>query len=181
MLTLSPHEFEGALSNLREELSHIRTGRATPTLVEKLSIDYYGTPTPLVQIASISAPDAKTVLIQPWDSNATKEIEKALISSSLGIQPVNEGKVVRLSIPPLTEERRKELQKIVREKLEDARVRVRTLRENILKDLQKQKVASEVREDDFFRQQKDLQKLVDDVNSQIKEIGELKEKEITTL
>ncbi|HCJ52672.1 MAG: ribosome recycling factor [Candidatus Kerfeldbacteria bacterium RIFCSPLOWO2_01_FULL_48_11] len=173
--------FDNAIEYLKSELAKIRTGRATPTLVEGLVIDYYGTKTPLVQLASISAPDVKTLVIQPWDANASKNIEKAVRDASLGLQPVNEGQRIRIIIPQLTEERRTEFGKLVNQKIEETKVRIRSTREEILKKLQKEKNDGEIREDDFFRKQKELQKSVDQANDFVMQCGEAKHKEISTV
>lgn len=174
-------EFDNVFSHLKEELSKLRTGRATPTLVESLKVEYYGTKTPLNQLASISSPDAKTIIIQPWDTNAAKEIEKAIHNSSLGLNPVNEGKLLRIIVPPLTEERRDELTKLVTEKIEESKVRIRTIREEHMKKMQKEEDDGVLREDDYFKGQKKLQESVDEANKRIKESGDLKVTEIQTL
>src|SRR4030042_115331 len=124
---------KGALEALEEDLAGIRTGRASPALVEKLSVEYYGMPTPLMQLASISVPESRTLLIRPFDATTLKNIERAIMASDLGLTPNNDGKVIRLNLPPLTEERRRDLVKLVHNRLEEARVAVRTVRRDGIK------------------------------------------------
>lgn len=174
-------DFEKSIQFIKNELSGIRTGRASPSLVENLIVDYYNTKTPLIQLASITIPDPKSIIIQPWDRNSTKDIEKAIQTSSLGLTPINDGNMIRLVIPPLSEERRKELMKLVHQKLEQARVSIRNVREEIWKELKTREKDGKISEDDMFKQQKELQKFVDEYNGKIKEIGENKEKEIMTI
>jgi len=173
--------FESAINHLIQELDSVRTGRAHPALVENIMVDYYGVKTPLIQLATISIPDARTILIQPWDKNSTKDIEKALQASALGLNPVNEGQALLLPIPALTEERRKDLVKVINQKVEDARVAVRNIREDIWKSIRDQEKAGDISEDEMFRQQKDLQKIVDDFQGKIKKISAKKESEIMTI
>lgn len=173
--------FEKAVEHLKNELNSIRTGRATPTLVENLIVDYYGTKTPLIQLASISIPDPKSIVIQPWDRNSTKDIEKAIQISSLGINPVNEGTIIRIVIPPLTEERRGELVKLANKKTEEAKISIRNIREEMWKELKNQEKEGKISEDELFLTQKELQKIVDEFNEKIKEISEKKEEEINTI
>jgi ribosome recycling factor len=167
-----------AVEALRHELATIRTGRAHPGLVEHLRVDYYGTPTPLNQIASISAPEPRLLVIQPWDRQALGAIEKAILKSDLSLTPTNDGTVIRLSIPQLTEERRRELAKVVHKKVEEGRVEVRNIRRDghdELRRLQREKLISE---DDQYRGQEKLQKLTDDFVQQIDRLGEEKEAEL---
>lgn len=174
-------QFEEAVKHMKNELANIRTGRAHPALVENLKIDYYGTMTPLIQIASINVPDAHSLVVQPWDQNAIKNVEKAIIASDLGLNPVNEGNTIRIPIPPLTEERRAELVKRMYEKVESARVSIRTIRENIWKEIKEAKNAGDITEDDLYQHQKELQEVVDRQNEIIKGIADTKEKEIMTI
>ena len=174
-------QFENSISHLKSELNTIRTGRSNPSLVENIKVDYYGTKTPLPQVASISAPDPQSIVIQPWDKNAMQDIELALRNSDLGLNPVVESEIIRLPIPPLTEERRTELAKVVNQKVENARISIRNVREEIWKTVKEQKNNSEISEDDMFGQQKDLQKIVDEYNEKVKEIGAQKENEIMTI
>jgi ribosome recycling factor len=167
-----------AVESVAREFSEIRTGRANPGLVEGLHIDYYGTPTLLKQLASISVPDAHLIVIQPWDITAISEIEKAIMKSNLGITPSNDGKLIRLSVPPLSRERRQELVKITNKMSEEGRVSLRTIRresKELLEKLEKDKV---IPEDDKFRGIDELQKLIDKYIAKIDEILKNKEKEI---
>ncbi len=167
-----------ALDSVAREFSEIRTGRASPSLVEGLHIDYYGTPTLLKQLASISVPDVRMIVIQPWDPSAITEIEKAIMRSNLGITPSNDGKLIRLSIPPLSKERRQELVKVVHSMSEEGRVSLRTIRRDakeVLEKLEKDKVISE---DDKFRGIDELQRIVDRYIAKVDELLKNKEKEI---
>ena len=175
------YQFDEAISHFKNELSNIRTGRANPAIIERLLVEYYGTKTPLLQIASITVPDSHSLVVQPWDQNALKEIEKALRATDLGFNPVNEGHQIRIPIPPLTEERRKELAKLVHEKAEMARISIRTVRESIWKELKDDKANGAITEDDLFQQQKELQKVIDEHNGIVKTFSEEKEQEIMTL
>lgn len=169
---------KGAIQNLEDNLATIRTGRATPALVEKLSVEYYGTPTPLMQLASISVPDPRGLLIRPFDSSSLKTIEKAILASDLGLTPNNDGKVIRLNLPPLTEDRRKDLVKIVHTRLEECRVAIRNVRRDLMKDLREFESEKMISEDDMKKGEEELQKLTDKVVTQIEDIGKRKEKEI---
>ena len=176
------HEAEdrmkGAVRALEETLGTIRTGRASPTLVEKLSVDYYDTPTPLMQLATISAPEPRMLTIKPFDATSIKTIEKAILASDLGLNPSNDGKLIRLIIPALTEERRKELTKVVHHRAEDSRVAVRNVRRDVhndLRDFEKEKLISE---DDLKHGEAELQKLTDKYVEQIEALGKKKEEEI---
>jgi len=167
-----------AVDSVMREFSEIRTGRASPGLVEGLHIDYYGTPTLLKQLASISVPDAHLIVIQPWDVTAIVEIEKAIMKSNLGINPSNDGKLIRLSIPPLSKERRQELVKVVHKMTEEGRVSLRTIRREAKEALEKLEKDKVIPEDDKFRGIDELQKLVDKYIAKIDEILKSKEKEI---
>lgn len=160
------------------EFSEIRTGRASPHLVEGLRIDYYETPILLKELASISVPDAHLIVIQPWDPSAIAEIEKAIMKSNLGITPSNDGKLIRLSIPPLSKERRQELVKVVNKMAEEGRISLRTIRRDAKESLEKLEKDKLVSEDDKFRGIDELQKLIDKYIAKIDEILENKEKEI---
>lgn len=181
IITEKKHLFDEAIAHLKDELANVRTGRANPELVEQIKADYYGTPTPLIQLGSISTPDSHSILIQPWDQNALKDIEKAIRASELGFNPVNEGHQIRIPIPALTEERRKELVKLMQEKLEATRVRIRGVREDMWRDIKEQKNSGSITEDDLYLLQKELQKETDNYNAMVKEIGEQKESEIMTI
>ena len=167
-----------ALDSMMREFSEIRTGRASPGLVEGLHIDYYGTPTLLKQLASISAPDAHLIVIQPWDVTAIVEIEKAIMKSNLGINPSNDGKLIRLPIPPLSKERRQELVKVVHKMTEEGRVSLRTIRREAKEALEKLEKDKVIPEDDKFRGIDELQKLVDKYIAKVDELLKNKEKEV---
>ena len=174
-------KLEKIAAHLKSEITGLRTGRATPSLVEDLEIDYYGVKTPLKAVASISSPDPKQLVIQPWDKNAMQPIEKAIQVSSLGLNPIAEKDAIRLAIPPLTEERRKELVKLLHRYLEDARIAVRREREDALREIDHKAKAKEISEDEKFRRKNEIQKLVDEFNKKIEERGAAKEKEIMTV
>ncbi|MCR4393228.1 MAG: ribosome recycling factor [Dehalococcoidales bacterium] len=163
---------------LKQELSTLRTGRASPALVEHIKVDYAGVPTPLNQLASISVPEARLIVIQPWDPGSMHSIEQAILKSDLGLNPVNDGRVIRLSIPPLSEERRKELTKIVHKRLEERRVAVRNLRRDALEDLKKAEKNKEISQDESRRIQDQLQKLTDLYIGVAEKIAQDKEKEL---
>ena len=167
-----------AFESVTREFSEIRTGRASPTLVEGLHIEYYGTPTLLKQLASISAPDAHLIVIQPWDITAIPEIEKSIMRSNLGITPSHDGKLIRLSVPPLSKERRQELAKVVHKMTEEGRVSLRTIRRDSKESLEKLEKDKAISEDDKFRGIDELQKLVDKYIAKIDELLKNKEKEI---
>lgn len=167
-----------AIQSLEEDLAGVRTGRASPALIEKLPIEYYGQSVPLVQLASISVPEPRQLLIRPFDASSDKNIEKAIMTSDLGLTPMNDGKVIRLNLPPLTEERRRELSKYVNNRLEDARISVRNVRRDSIKDLREFKEEKLISEDDLKRGEDEIQKLTDKIVEEINEIGENKEKEI---
>ena len=174
-------DFEQSLSHLKDELTTLRVGRANPIIVENILVDSYGTKTPIKQLASITVPEARTILIQPWDKGVIKDVEKAIAASDIGISPVNEGGQVRLTIPQLTEESRKELVKSVSEKVEKSRIRIRQIRDKVKEEAVKKEKNKEITEDDKYDLIKKLDELVKDFNEQIKEIGVNKEKEIMTL
>ena len=160
------------------ELKTIRAGRANATVLDKVAIDYYGTMTPVAQVGSISSPEPRMLVIQPWDVSVLKEIEKAILKSDIGISPQNDGKVIRLNFPPLTEERRKELVKTVKKYSEEAKVQIRNARRDAMDDFKDKKKKSEITEDDFKGIEKDIQNLTDKFIKEIDEITEAKEKEI---
>jgi ribosome recycling factor len=174
-------KLEKILGDLKVEVSGLRTGRATPALVEDLEVEYYGSKTPLKAVAAISSPEPRSLVIQPWDKNVVQAIEQAIQASSLGINPVTDREVIRLSIPPLTEERRKELVKTLKKYLEEARIRVRQEREMVVKDFDRKEKAKEISEDEKFRGKSDAQKIVDEMNKKIEELGVAKEKEVMTV
>ena len=167
-----------SIDHLREEFSRVRTGRANPALVERLTVDYYGAEVPLQQIAGVSVPDARMLQINPYDANAIGAIEKAIQESDLGLNPNNDGKVIRLTFPQLTEERRKELVKLVRHRAEEARVAVRNVRRSARGDLEEFTKEGEISEDDLARAEKDLEKITHDVIEEIDELLKRKEEEL---
>ena len=160
------------------DFSAIRTGRASTVLVEGIKVDYYGTPTPLRQAAAISTPDARLIVIQPWDKNILPEIEKAILKSDIGITPTNDGKVIRLSMPSLTEERRSELDKVLKKIAEDGRVSLRTGRHSAIEHIRKLEKDKVITEDDKFKGQDEIQKLTDKYIKEIDNFLAVKEKEI---
>ncbi len=168
----------GAVRALEDDLGAIRTGRASPAIAEKVMVDYYGTPTPLIQLATISAPEPRLLTIRPFDPASIKDIERAIQSSDLGLTPSNDGKLIRLSIPPLTEERRHTLVKLVKSRTEEARVSVRNVRRDVHNDMREFENEKLISEDELHRGEDDLQKVTDDFTDQINAIGERKEKEV---
>ena len=178
MLSSAESRMRGAIQVLHDDLAAIRTGRANPALVEKLSVDYYGAPTPLMQLASISVPEPRSLMIKPFDQSTIKVIEKAIQASELGLNPNNDGKVIHLNLPPLTEERRRDLAKHVHHRLEESRVAIRNIRRdahNDMRDFEKEKLISE---DELKRGEEELQKLTDRFIEEIAEMGKKKESEI---
>ena len=178
ILNDAEHRMRSAIQVLHDDLSAIRTGRASPGLVEKLQIEYYGTPTPLMQLASIGVPEPRTLTIKPFDQSTLKVIEKAIQTSDLGLNPNNDGKVIHLNLPPLNEERRRDLVKHVHHRLEEARIAVRNIRRdshNDMRDFEKEKL---ITEDDLKRGEEDLQKLTDRFIEEIAQHGKNKETEI---
>lgn len=169
---------KGAIQALEDDLAGIRTGRASPALVEKLQVDYYGAPTPLVQLASISVPEPRMLMIRPFDASTIRDIEKAIQSSDLGLTPSNDGKAIRLNLPPLTEERRHDLSRLVNSRLEEAKVSIRNVRRDLIKDLREFEKEKMISEDDLKTGEDELQKLTDKISEQIDAIGEKKQKEI---
>ena len=169
---------KGAVQALEEDLAAIRTGRASPALVEKLQVEYYGVPTPLIQLASIGVPEPRSLLIRPFDPSTLKAIERAILASDLGLTPNNDGKAVRLNLPPLTEERRRELVKIVRNRVEEARVSIRNVRRDSIKDLREFENEKMISEDDLKHGEDEIQKITDDFIKEINDLGERKEVEV---
>lgn len=163
---------------LKEDLATIRAGKANPKLVDKIQVSYYGTMTPLNQVANISVPEPRLILIQPWDASLVKEIEKAILASDLGITPSNDGKVIRLMIPVLTEERRKDLLKLVKKETENAKIAVRNIRRDANEELKKLEKSSEITKDDLKKSEEDMQKLTDKYIKFVEDIYKDKEKEI---
>lgn len=178
-------EFEGKMKKTCETLeatfATIRAGRANAAVLDQITVDYYGSPTPINQVASIATPDARSLLIQPWDASILKGIEKAILTSDLGINPQNDGRMLRLVFPPLTEERRLDLVKQTKKYGEEAKVAIRNIRRDAIDKFKKQQKASEITEDDYKNVEKDIQKLTDDFTKEIDRILEKKEKELREL
>ena len=175
-------EFESKMKKtaevLKTQLASVRAGRANAAVLDQITVDYYGVPTPIQQVASVSVPDPRSLLIQPWDASVLKGIEKAILASELGINPQNDGRAIRLVFPQLTEERRKELAKQVNKYGEEAKVAVRNIRREAIDKFKKQQKASEITEDDYKTVEKDIQKLTDDYIKEVEGIADKKEKEL---
>lgn len=167
-----------AVLALKKELSTLRTGRATPALLDKITVDYYGAPTPINQLANISVPEPRLLVVQPWDKQVIGEIERALLKSDLGLTPNSDGSIIRLPIPQLTEERRKELVKISRKKAEDGRVAIRNIRRDANDKLKSMEKANEITEDELHKAQDEIQKLTDKMIGEADQVLADKEKEI---
>ncbi len=171
-------KMQSSLSLLRRELAGIRTGRATPALIEHIKVEYTGVPTSLNQLAGISAPAARLLVIQPWDKNSLRDIEKAILKSDIGLTPSSDGNVIRLNVPPLTEERRHELTKLVKKRLEERRITVRNLRREAMDELKKLEKNKELSQDELKRILDKLQKLTDSFIAEAEQIGAAKEAEL---
>jgi len=171
-------KMDRAVDAFKRDLTQLRTGRATPALVENIDVDYYGSMTPLKQIASISAPDARAIMIQPWDTAAMREIEKSLQTSDMGFNPSNDGATITVPIPPLTQERRQEMVKLLKGKMEDGKISVRNVRRDGLESLRKLEKEKSISQDDGRRAQDQLQKTTDGHTKLIDETGSAKEAEI---
>ncbi len=175
-------EFEAKMKKTSELLgvsfASVRAGRANAGVLDQIQVDYYGTPTPIQQIATISTPDPRSLLIQPWDGSVLKGIEKAILASDLGLNPQNDGRMIRLVFPPLTEERRKDLVKQTKKYAEESKVAIRNIRRDAIEKFKKQQKASEITEDDYKIAEKDVQKLTDDYIKELDKIAEKKEKEL---
>ena len=167
-----------SLDHLASEFATVRAGRANAGVLDHIQVEYYGSPTPIQQVASISSPDPRSLVIQPWDSSILKGIEKAILTSDLGINPTNDGKCIRLLFPQLTEERRKELAKQVKKYGEDCKVAIRNIRRDAMDTYKKQQKASEITEDDLKGLEKDMQKMTDDFIKKVDEMTAKKEKEL---
>ncbi len=171
-------KMDKAIASLDKELAKFRTGRASVSLLDDVTVEYYGTMTPLNQLASISIPDSRTIAIQPWDRNAFSGIEKAIMKSDLGLNPVNDGKIIRINLPPLTEERRKELVKMAKKTSEDAKVALRNIRREANESLKKMKNNKELTEDEMHKGYDEVQKIIDSYVERVDQILAEKEKEI---
>ena len=170
-----------AVAYYEESLSEIRAGRANPAILNKISVEYYGVSTPINQVAGISVPEARTIVIQPWDASILKEIEKAIIASDIGLNPNNDGKLIRLNFPELTEERRKELVKDIRKIAEEARVGIRAIRRDGIDEAKTMQKNSEISEDELKSAEDKIQKLTDKYIGEVDSILEKKEKEIMSV
>ncbi len=166
------------IETLSSELATVRAGRASAAVLDKISVEYFGTPTPVNQIAGISVPEPRMLVITPWDPSALKAIEKAILQSDLGINPVNDGKSVRLAFPPLTEERRKDLVKLVKKYAEEAKIAVRSIRRDTIEKYKAMKKKSEITEDDLKLTEKEIQDLTDTYIKEVDKVAEAKEKEL---
>jgi ribosome recycling factor len=178
VLNDSRQRMEKTLQSLDREFRRLRTGRASAALLEGVKVDYYGTLTPIEQLASISVPDSRTISIQPWDRGAFKDVEKAIQRSELGLNPINDGKVIRVNIPSLTEERRKELAKVAKKFTEETKIGIRNVRRDANDDLKKQEKDKEITEDDLHKAQDEIQKLTDEFIAKADAALTAKEKEI---
>jgi len=174
-------KFQKTLEYLKNELASLQIGRATPSLVENLEVEAYGSRMPLKQLAAIHIPDPRTIVIQPWDKEILTQITKAIEDSNLNLKPITETDRIRLTIPPLDQERREALARVVREKAEEARIALRRQREETWRKIQDLEQEGKIREDDKYRAKDELQDLIDEYNEKIKEISEQKEKEILSL
>ena len=174
-------KMEKTINIFSEKLAEVRAGRANPTILNKVKIDYYGAPTPINQVAGISVPEARLIVIQPWDVSILKEIEKAILASDIGINPNNDGKVIRLAFPELNEERRKELVKDVKKMAEDAKVAIRATRRDAIDIAKSEQKEGNLTEDELKQAENKIQKITDDNIAKIEEILANKEKEITTI
>ena len=169
---------KGAIQALEEDLAGIRTGRASPALLERLPVEYYGSPTPLIQLATISVPEPRALLIKPFDGSTLKVIERAILASDLGLTPNNDGKSIRLNLPPLTEERRRDLVKVVHNRVEEARVAASNVRRDSIRDLREFEEEKMISEDERKKGEEELQKITERYIEEINAVGERKEKEI---
>lgn len=175
------NKMDKTISVLQENFAEVRAGRANPAILNKVKVDYYGVATPINQVAGVSVPEARLIVIQPWDMSILKEIEKAILASDIGITPNNDGKLIRLSFPELNEERRKELVKDIKKMAEEAKVSIRSLRRDAMDDVKKAQKDGEITEDDLRSAENDIQKLTDKKIEKIEEFYNAKEKEIMNI
>ena len=180
-MKIMKHKFEQVLAKLQEDFKGIRTGRASTGLVENIIVSYYGQSTPLKQMANLATPDASLITIQPWDKNALGDIELAIRNSELNLSPVNDGNVVRISLPPMTEERRIELIRSISKKAEEARIALRNVRQDAWDQIQKMQKESKITEDDKYTAEEEINKFISDYNKKIEETLKDKEKEIKSI
>lgn len=178
LISKSEESMKKSISFLKEDLATIRAGKANPKLVDKIQVNYYGAMTPINQVANISVPEPRSIIIQPWDASLVKEIERAILASDLGINPTNDGKLIRLIIPPLTEERRKELIKQVKKEVENSKVAVRNIRRDSNEEFKKLEKSGELTKDDHKKAEEEMQKLTDKYIKLTDDIYREKEKEI---
>lgn len=178
IMDLSQEKMQKVCNILAHEYSTIRAGRANPSVLDKVRVDYYGTPTPINQVAAVSVTEARILVIQPWDASIIRDIEKAIQASDIGINPQSDGKVIRLIFPPLTEERRREIVKTISKYAEEAKVSVRNIRRDGMDKLKQMKKASEITEDDFRVGEKEMQELTDEFCKKIDDLFKAKEKEV---
>jgi len=178
VLSSAEGKMQQAIDHLRRELATVRTGRASPSLLDRVFVDYYGVPTQISALANISAPEPRLLVISPWDKNTIGMIEKAILKSDVGLTPTNDGKVIRLAIPQLTEERRREMTKVVRKRTEEGKVAIRNIRRDAIEELKKAEKDKAISEDDLKRGQERLQKLTDSYIAKADEVGQHKEREI---
>ena len=174
-------KMEKSIIVLENEYRGIRAGRANPAILDSIKVEYYGTPSPLTQVASISVPEARTLVVQPWDANILKDIERAILKSELGITPNNDGKSIRLNFPQLTEERRREIAKLIHKEAEDTKVAIRNIRRDAIEHYKDLKKKSEITEDDLKDIEKDIQELTDKFGKIVEGIASEKEKEIMSV
>jgi ribosome recycling factor len=177
-LTSADPKMRKSLEAVQRELVTIRTGRASPALIEHVKVDYAGSVLPLNQLASITTPNASMLIVQPWDKTSMNIIEKAILKSDLGLTPINDGRMIRINIPPLSEERRQELLKVVRRRIEEGKIAIRNIRRDALEELKTQEKDKEVSQDEFKQLQNQLQKLTDAFTIRIEQAGKDKEKEV---
>ncbi len=178
LLRKTEEKMDKSLNALDREFKSIRAGRANPAVLDRITVDYYGTPTPIQQMAAISVPEGRTLAIQPWDASTLKEIEKAINASDIGINPQNDGKIIRLTFPPLTEERRRDLVKEVKKMGEDAKVAIRSIRRDAIEKAKAMKKNNEITEDDLSGAEKKIQNLTDKYCKEADDLSAVKEKEI---
>ncbi|MFH0769403.1 MAG: ribosome recycling factor [Chloroflexota bacterium] len=179
VLRNSEEKMRKTVEGLKKELATIRTGRATPTLIEHIKVEYAGFSAPLNQVAGISVPESRLLVIQPWDKGSIKSIEKAILTSELGLTPVSDGNVIRINVPPLSEERRQELVKVVRRRIEERRVVIRNLRREAIEELKESEKDKTISQDENKRALTQLQKLTDSFITETEQIGQDKETELT--
>lgn len=178
LLNFTEEKMKKTLSALERDYNSVRAGRANAAVLDRVTVDYYGVPSPIQQVAAVSVPEARTLMIQPWDASILKDIEKAILTSDIGINPQNDGRVIRLMFPPLTEERRKEIVKDIRKTAEDSKVAIRNLRRDALEKLKGLKKANQITEDDEQNGEKKIQNLTDKYCKEVDNMSAAKEKEI---